>query len=145
MPRMIYNMETLLQVRDLNESLAFYVDLLGFKIHGKFPESAPTWAGLASGNARVMLSTFARVAEPALTGEIYMYPDDLDVAWERLKDAAPVVEEPVTREYGMREFSVRDPNGYLITFAQSTEPHDHDHPHDGEHDHAHDGEHDHTH
>ena len=137
MPRMVYNMQTLLQVRDLKESLAFYVDVLGFKVDGMFPENAPTWAGLASGNARVMLSTFDRVSEPTLTGEIYMYPDDLDAAWERLKDAAPVVETPITREYGMREFSVRDPNGYLITFAQSTGPHDHDHPHEGEHDHSH--------
>jgi uncharacterized glyoxalase superfamily protein PhnB len=133
MPRMIYNLQPLIQVRNLRESVAFYTDLLGFKIQGMFPEDEPTWAGLYSGNARIMLSTFDGVTEPALTGTIYLYPDDLDTAWERLKAAVPVVESPVQREYGMREFSVRDPNGYLLTFAASTDhEHDHDHPHDGE-------------
>ena len=141
MPRMIYNMQTLLQVRDLRESIAFYTEVLGFKVNGTFPEQAPTWAGLHSGNARVMLSTFDGVDTPQLTGVIYMYPDDFDAAWEKLRQHVPVVEEPVTREYGMREFSFRDPNGYLITFAQSTDP-----PHDredapgggyGEHEHSH--------
>jgi hypothetical protein len=66
-----------------------------------------------------------------------MYPDDLDAAWELLKDAAPVVEPPTLREYGMREFLIRDPNGYLITFAASTgEPHDHDHLHEHGEEHA---------
>jgi catechol 2,3-dioxygenase-like lactoylglutathione lyase family enzyme len=137
MSRMVYNMQTMLQVRDLRESIAFYTDILGFKVDGTFPEDMPTWAGLNSGNARVMLSTFDGVTEPHLTGVIYMYPDDLTAAWERLKGAAPVVEPPTTREYGMREFSIRDPNGYLITFGQSEE-HDHERPPaDSEHRHEH--------
>lgn len=138
MTRLIYNMQAMLQVRDLRESIAFYTGVLGFKVDGTFPEDAPTWAGLNSGNARVMLSVFDGVDEPKLTGVIYMYPDDVDTAWERLKDVVPVVEPLGTRVYGMREFSFTDPNGYFITLGQSTDmPHDHEHPHDGEHDHSH--------
>jgi uncharacterized glyoxalase superfamily protein PhnB len=120
MPRLIYNMQPMLQVRDIRETVAFYTDVLGFKVEGMFPEDAPTWAGLYSGNARLGL-TLLDSGEPSFTGQIYMYPDDLDAAWERLKDAVPVVEPPTQRIYGMREFSIRDPNGYLITFGQSTE------------------------
>jgi catechol 2,3-dioxygenase-like lactoylglutathione lyase family enzyme len=136
MPRMIYNMQTMLQVRDLPASVAFYTDVLGFKVEGTFPDDAPTWAGLYSGNARMML-TQMNDGEPTLTGQIYMYPDDLDAAWKRLREAAPVVEPPVQREYGMREFSIRDPDGYLITFGANTgEPHEHPHA-EGDHDHPH--------
>ncbi len=138
MSRMIYNMQTMLQVRDLRESVVFYRDVLGFKVDGTFPEDAPTWAGLHSGNARVMLSTFDGVTEPHLTGVLYMYPDDLDAAWERVKEAVPIVEQLTTREYGMREFSIRDPNGYLIKFGASTDTHEHPHAHeDGEYGHEH--------
>jgi uncharacterized glyoxalase superfamily protein PhnB len=134
---MVYNMQPMLQVRDLRESIAFYTDVLGFKVDGTWPEDAPRWAGLHSGNARIMLSAFDGIAEPQLTGAIYMYPDDLDAAWERLQDAVAVEEPLATRPYGMREFSFRDPDGYLITFGANAEPHEHDHPHEGDHGHPH--------
>jgi uncharacterized glyoxalase superfamily protein PhnB len=131
-------MQALLQVRDLRESVAFYTDVLGFTVDGMFPEDAPTWAGLTSGNARVMLSTFDGVAEPKLTGIIYMYPDDVDAAWDKLKATVPIVEPIATRVYGMREFSFTDPNGYVITLGNSVDhDYDHDHAH-GDHDHGHD-------
>jgi catechol 2,3-dioxygenase-like lactoylglutathione lyase family enzyme len=38
MPRLIYNMQTMLQVRDLRESVAFYTDLLGFKSRARSPK-----------------------------------------------------------------------------------------------------------
>jgi uncharacterized glyoxalase superfamily protein PhnB len=137
MPRMIYNLQPMLQVRDLRESIAFYTDVLGFKLDGTFPEDAPTWAGLTSGNARIMITALdAAAAQPSLTGVIYMYPDDVDAVWDRLKDVATVVEPIETRVYGMRDFSIRDPNGYMITFGQSVQSPDHEHPH-GEHEHSH--------
>jgi uncharacterized glyoxalase superfamily protein PhnB len=89
-----------------------------------------------SGNARIMFSTFDHVDAPALTGEIYLYPDDLDAVWAKLKDAVTVVEPLHLTEYGMREFAIRDPNGFTLTLAASSDAHEH--PHDGDDGHGHD-------
>jgi uncharacterized glyoxalase superfamily protein PhnB len=67
-----------------------------------------------------MFTQMAPTAEaPRLPGSLYCYVDDVRAAWERLKDAAPVV-YPLTRfEHKMVEFSLRDPDGYELMFGQS--------------------------
>ena len=136
MPRLVYNMQTMLQVRDLRESIAFYTEVLGFKVDGTWPPDEPTWAGLTSGNARMMLSIVEGVTEMHFTGVIYMYPDDIDAAWEQLREKVEVVEAIETRPYGMRDFSFRDPNGYFITLGQSADAaREHEQPHEHEHEH----------
>jgi uncharacterized glyoxalase superfamily protein PhnB len=84
-----------------------------------------------------MFSSYDGVEAPALTGTIYLYPDDVDATWERLKDVAPVVEPLRVTEYGMKEFAIRDPNGFLLSLGNSTD-HDHEHEHPHEHEHSHD-------
>ena len=68
--------------------------------------------------------------EPALAGAIYCYPDDVDALAEEYKGKVDFEFGPQTMIYGMREFGVRDPNGYLLIFgAEAEHDHDHDHPH----------------
>jgi uncharacterized glyoxalase superfamily protein PhnB len=122
--RIVYNLQPLLHVRDLPATIAFWRDVLGFRVNGVFPEEAPTWCGMHSGNARIMFSSFDGV-EPALTGQIYLYPDDIDAVWAKLKDLVPVVEPLHVTAYDMREFSIRDPNGFTLAFGASSEPHEH--------------------
>ena len=53
-----------------------------------------------------------------LTGALYFNVEDVDAAWEELKDKAPV-EYPIENfDFGMREFAIRDCNGYLLQFGQ---------------------------
>jgi uncharacterized glyoxalase superfamily protein PhnB len=131
--RIIYNLQPLLQVRDLPATIAFWRDVLGFRVDGMFPEDAPTWCGMHSGNARIMFSSFDGVDTPTLTGQIYLYPDDIDATWAKLKDAVQVVEPLHVTAYDMREFSIRDPNGFTLAFGASAQPHEppheHTHPH----------------
>ena len=37
---------------------------------------------------------------------------------DRLKSAAPIVMDLVTQWYGVKEFAIADPDGYVITFAE---------------------------
>jgi uncharacterized glyoxalase superfamily protein PhnB len=134
--RIIYNLEPLLQVRDLPATVAFWRDVLGFRVNGMFPDDAPTWCGMQSGNARIMFSSFDGVDASALTGTIYLYPDDIDATWEMLKDSVPVVEPLHLTAYGMREFAIRDPNGFVLSFGASSD-HEHEHEHAHEHEHPH--------
>ena len=52
-----------------------------------------------------------------MTGSLYIYPDNVDEVWELLKDKA-IIEYPIENfDYGIREFAIRDCNGYLVQFG----------------------------
>lgn len=44
--------------------------------------------------------------------------DDVEDAWQRLKDAAHVCYPIDDFDWGMREFGIYDNNGYLLQFGQ---------------------------
>ena len=55
---------------------------------------------------------------PCLTGTIYLYPDDVDALWEALKNHAEMIQALQNTYYGLREFAVKDCNGYILSFGQ---------------------------
>ena len=50
---------------------------------------------------------------------LYIPCTDLDALAERVRASVPLEWGPETKDYGMREFGVRDPNGYLLVFAEA--------------------------
>ena len=44
--------------------------------------------------------------------------DDANALWLQLKDKATVVYPIEEFDYGMREFAIRDINGYILQFGQ---------------------------
>ena len=50
--------------------------------------------------------------------DLYLYVDNVDDLYNRLKDGVEVVEGPHDTFYGMREFIIRDLNRFWITFGQ---------------------------
>src|SRR5687768_18579797 len=50
--------------------------------------------------------------------DLYVYTDDVDEVYSRLKDRVDVVEGPHDTFYGMREVIIRDLNRFWITFGQ---------------------------
>ena len=61
----------------------------------------------------------ARLGEPHATPTQYMYVDDVVGLWHGIKDRCTAEWGPEEMPYGMTEFAVRDPNGYL-SFGQPT-------------------------
>ena len=50
--------------------------------------------------------------------DLYVYVDDLDATFARVAPVAELVEPIHDTEYGMREFILRDPNRFWLTFGQ---------------------------
>ena len=49
---------------------------------------------------------------------LYIDVDDADALYAEAKEAGGKFEqEPTTQPYDMRDFSLRDPNGYLLIFG----------------------------
>ena len=112
----------MLETNDLKASIKFYSETLGFTCDGVFPsEENFSWASLSKDDVIIMLtarSPHSNEEKAVMTGSLYMYPDDVDEAWYQLKDKAEVSYEIENFDYGMREFGILDPNGYLLQFGQ---------------------------
>jgi nicotinamidase-related amidase/uncharacterized glyoxalase superfamily protein PhnB len=109
-----------LLVRDLDESLRFY-EHIGFSVSGYYPDDGnPVWAEIRGRNVVMQLYTEpprGTPDTPVFSGTLYVYPDDVNGLAAELADRVDFEWGPETMPYGMREFAVRDPNGYLLAFT----------------------------
>lgn len=117
---------TLLQVFDMPRSLAFYREVLGFEVVSSSGEGDDVgWVWLRHGEAELMLNTMyeddarPQAPDPARAAAhrdttLFLGCRDLDAACAHLRAMGLDVEEPVVRDYGMRQLSFCDPDGYGI-------------------------------
>lgn len=118
-----------LLVEEIEPVIPFWVDRLGFTKTIEVPEGNRLgFVAFQKGTTEVMYQTYASVekdAPPEVAAEarkgpsfLYVEVDDLDAVLAALQDVPKVMPER-TAFYGMREFSVREPGGHFITFAQA--------------------------
>jgi len=124
-----------LVVASVERSLAFYEDVLGFERGMTVPEQSPfVFGSVTSGTVEVFFNDAATAQKeyPAFagkpigaTGTLFIEMDgspesgsNIDALHDRIKSRAKVTMPLVTQFYGMREFAIEDPDGYVITFAQ---------------------------
>jgi catechol 2,3-dioxygenase-like lactoylglutathione lyase family enzyme len=121
-------------VTDIDRSAAFYCDVLGFSRVATVPDDSPfVFVWLQRGNVNVFLNTQHAVAEdmPSLasravggTNGLFMAIEadttaaGVDALFETTRGRARVLMPLKDQFYGMREFAIEDPDGYVITFAQ---------------------------
>jgi len=130
--------------RDVPRSIRFYRDTLGFTLGECWPDEAqPLFASLALEKQAVLLGAHSPAFEagkwcgddaelrayfeefanefekssPGVGVVIYLRVTDVDAYHARLKEkGVEGMLEPKTQFYGQRDFPVRDPDGYRLTF-----------------------------
>ena len=116
-----------LVVADLDRSLAFYRDVLGFKVVTTVPDQGPfAFAWMQRDTVSVFLNSEASAQMKASAGTnslfVTLQAEDvasgIDAFHTAIKHRAPVTMELVNQFYGMREFAIKDPDGYMVIFAQ---------------------------
>jgi uncharacterized glyoxalase superfamily protein PhnB len=124
-----------LVVSSVERSLAFYVDVLGFERGMTVPDKSPfVFASVTSGSVEIFFNDTAEVLKehPDWAGKVKasagssmfieaVGPGAVDALHDRVKATARVVMPPTTQWYGMREFSIEDPDGFVIVFAERIE------------------------
>jgi uncharacterized glyoxalase superfamily protein PhnB len=114
-------------VEEIEAVLGFWVERMGFAKTIEVPNGDRLgFVSLQKGSTEVMYQTYASTEklEPAMLEAarkcvtfLYIEVDDLDAVLAAMKGARMV--KPVdTTFYGMREFTVREPGGHYVTFAQ---------------------------
>jgi glyoxylase I family protein len=123
----------LVQVFDMIVASRFYIDRLGFEIVDKSPsvETAEGafshWMWLRKAGVELMLNTaYDANQRPPLRDDarelghrdvgFYIDCDDVDAVHAELRGRGLIADAPQMMRYGMKSFTVRDPDGYSITF-----------------------------
>ena len=110
-----------LMVRDVDASLKFYLDVLGLKRQITVPDQPP-FVFVAVGSEAIEI--FLNKAEPASKAKpggisLYVELKGLDQLLTRVQQHNVKIEIPLNETfYGMREFAVLDPDGYVVIFAE---------------------------
>jgi uncharacterized glyoxalase superfamily protein PhnB len=123
-----------LVVASVERSLAFYRDVLGFTLTATVPDAAPfAFAWVQRDGVSVFLNSLDAVREehPELasrplggTGTLFIvleaetHADGVDAMFASIGTRARVIMNLKDQFYGMREFGIEDPDGYVIFFAQ---------------------------
>lgn len=120
----VSNLRPILCVDSIDDTVRFYRDVLGFMCIRQLQ----VWAALRRDDVEIMISlpnAHEPFEKPSFTGSLYFNCDDADAWWRQLKDRAPIVYPIENFHYGMREFAIRDNNGYCLQFgSRITNPSD---------------------
>jgi catechol 2,3-dioxygenase-like lactoylglutathione lyase family enzyme len=113
-PEQFYQGAPLLTVPDVPATAEFYRTVLGFRTDpgAESPDYSVVWRD----NAAVHLTS----GEPAASGvRIFFWVRDVNTLYADVISHGAVIDVPIdTRSYGIRDFSIRDPNGVLLVFGQ---------------------------
>ena len=103
----------ILEVSDVPRSIAFYRDVLGL---------IPTWmwedriGGVTTGQAPIEI--YLSRAEQPTPSRLAVFVDDADAAYAKYRAAgADIVSDLETAPWGLRGFTLRDPDGNIIGIA----------------------------
>src|SRR5688500_20101906 len=110
-----------LAVRNLRASTRFYMDVLG--LQRDFGDESDGWSFLSRGGFKVLLGECPG-ERPA--GELgnhsyvsYLIVEGVDTLHHEIAArGGEVISEPTTEPWGLREFTIRTPDGHRIRFGE---------------------------
>lgn len=121
------HLSPILWTKNLEESITFYTQVLGFTSQSNFPN----FTSLSRDAVEIMMIVPTDpeecdeagisqpfFAQPKLTGSIFIVTENVDDLWEQVKGKATILSPIADREYMMRDFSIADNNGYELVFGE---------------------------
>ena len=110
----------LINVTDMDRSLAFYRDGLGFEMVASWETShGVAWCRLKRGPVSLMLQIAGGKVPPPVEGqaaELYILCDDARALHAEFLARGIPATKPKLMEYDMLQFRVTDPDGYPLWF-----------------------------
>ncbi len=109
----------MLWTNELEATIEFYTQVLGFELD----EYNVDW-GWCSLSKDAVAMMFAKPNEhvafdrPYATGTFYVYTEAVDELWLALKDRTTIFYPIENFAHGMREFAIKDNNGYILQFGR---------------------------
>jgi len=114
-------------VAELNTSVSFYVDKLGFKIRYIGPDGNPFWAIVGRDNISIMLKAVAPEIKPIpnrtrhewAPTDAYISADEPDSLFEEYRSNGVVFSKAIHNNGDdLRGFEIEDADGYVLFFGR---------------------------
>ena len=104
-----------MHVADIESAITYYTNVLGFTEDFRWKD----YAGVSlNGAARMHLNGFGSAPERNGMGQVYFMVPNVDEIYAGMLQRGAVIDhEIVDNPYGMRDFSVLDPDGNRYTFG----------------------------
>ena len=115
-----------LLVKEINETIEFY-KTLGFNLVMTVPETGDfVWVMMTCGSVSFMFQTFTSLGDglPDVSraggGSLLLYIKlkNIRALFDSVKDKVTIIQGLEKTFYGATEFSIKDNNGFLLTFAE---------------------------
>lgn len=114
---------------DVNKTIEFYKDKFGFDVLAAVPDTGKYNLAIAgNGKVEIMFMTRERFAEeygmfkdaqPGGTFSLAIETNNIVQLFEKASAGAVIIKELHQTFYGTKEFSVKDNNGYILTFSEN--------------------------
>jgi catechol 2,3-dioxygenase-like lactoylglutathione lyase family enzyme len=120
-------------VNDVDESVAFYRDVLGFEVRNNVENGGFRWVTLGSdtqpgleivlsephaGRSQADGDALQELLTKGVLPQLVFSSDDVDATFEKARVAgAEVVQEPMEQGWGPRDCAFRDPSGNMLRVA----------------------------
>ncbi len=111
----------MLWTKNLEETIAFYTNILGFTC-SEFNEDWQ-WASLYKDETEIMLAypNAHFKDEIGFSGSFYFQVNEVEKLWKELKNETEIVYDLEVFDWGMKEFAIKDNNGYILQFGENIE------------------------
>lgn len=108
----------IIQVPDLEKTLVYYTDNLGFEISFKWGEPLEYVVGKLGKSIQLH---FAKTStEISSNTTLYIFVHDVDLLYKSISEKnLKIINEIGNRDYGMRDFDILDINNNRLTFGTS--------------------------
>ena len=115
-------------VDDVNLTIDYYINNFGFIAVATVPDSGKfNWGMVQAGNVTLMFQTLKSLQEdmPELKiqakgsiGTFFIKVKGIESLYAKVKSKVEIAHDMRTTFYGMKEFTIKDVNGYFLTFAE---------------------------
>ena len=113
-------------VSDVDQTIAFYGDKLGFETRFKAPDEAPFFAVIGRDLAQILIKSDKDVSplpnskrHRFMRWDAFVYVSDPDALAAEFADHGAAFSEPLKDTHdGLRGFEICDPNGYILFFGR---------------------------
>src|ERR1700736_3226933 len=108
-----------LEINSLEESLAFYKNILGLELHSQNLEAEAPIATLLAGNVKITLAQQFEALLKRGRGVHFVFSvSDVEAYYGRLKSSGVDLAPPTDEGWGGRLITLLDPDGYRLHFVE---------------------------
>lgn len=126
MPAAVEQISPFFIVSDVDRSIAFYRDKLGFETRFQQPDKDPFFAIVGRGGVQIFLKSEKNVLplpnpdrHPSIRWDAFVYAPDPDALNAEFARQGATFSVPLQDTHdGLRGFEIRDPDGYVLFFGR---------------------------